>query len=225
MVRSESGQRSEQPGIALLSGAASDIGRATAERLAREGRAVILCGDGRRPLDGVLTKVRDLDGRGLTIKADVTDETEVQAAIARAVEWGGRVDALVNCVGIDVGHPWNKADGNEWEGHLRANLTSVFLWCRAVTPYMRMHRYGKIVNVASSAVALGVCVDVTNSEHVNRTVGVIAEHCQRRGCVRSDRWSQNGGSEFSRRRRWGGLRVQRRSGISRSFLRQMIQAM
>lgn len=151
MARSHGGQRSEQPRVALLSGAASDIGRATAERLAQEGLAVVLCDDGRRPLDQVLTKVRDLGGRGLAVGADVTDEIEVHAAVGRAVEWGGGIDVLVNCVGIDVGRPWKKAGGNEWEGHLCANLTGVFLWCRAVTPYMRMRRYGKIVNVASSA--------------------------------------------------------------------------
>ena len=139
------------PRVALITGAATDIGRATARRLAREGLAVVLCGTPWRLLDELSAEIRGAGGRGLVVEADVNKETEVQTAVLRAVGWQGYIDVLVNCAGIEECRSWEETDLSEWEGHLRANLTSVFLCCRAVTPHMRMRRYGKIVNVASSA--------------------------------------------------------------------------
>ena len=139
------------PRVALVCGALSDIGRATAKRFAREGMAVALCDPSRNFLDGLLAEVHETGGRGLVVEADMTNEPEVRAAILQAVGWHGRIDVLVNCAGIDEGRPWEETDLAEWDGHLRANLTNVFLCCRAVTPHMGARGYGKIVNVASSA--------------------------------------------------------------------------
>lgn len=144
-------QTGGHPRVALVCGALSDIGRATARRFAREGMAVALCDPPRRPLDGVLAEVRETGGQGLVVEADMTDEPEVRAAVLQAIGWRGHIDVLVNCAGIDEGGPWEETGLAEWDGQLRANLTSVFLCCRAVTPYMRARGYGKIVNVASSA--------------------------------------------------------------------------
>jgi 3-oxoacyl-[acyl-carrier protein] reductase len=137
--------------VAFISGSGSDIGRAAARRLARDGLAVVLCDTPLRLVDQVLAEVRDAGGRGLAAEADVTEEAAVRDAVLEAVTWQGRIDVLVNSAGIEDCRPWEATDLEEWERQIRANLTSAFLCCRTVTPHMRARRYGKIVNVASSA--------------------------------------------------------------------------
>jgi NAD(P)-dependent dehydrogenase (short-subunit alcohol dehydrogenase family) len=150
-VRASTGPNGDRPRVALICGAASGIGRAAARRFAREGLAVVLCDADAGPLHEALAELRDAGGLGDAVQADLAIETQVRAAVHTAVDSYGRLDVLVNAAGIDGARPWEETDFADWDAHLRANLTSVFLCCRAVTPHMRPRRYGKIVNVASSA--------------------------------------------------------------------------
>lgn len=144
-----SGAHRERP-VALITGAAGDIGRAAARRLARDGFAVVVCDAPRRDAGQVVDHIRH-GGAAYAVAARATDETDVHRAVREAVAWRGRIDALINAPGADDGRPWEDTGLDAWEQVLRDTLTKVFLFCRAVTPHMRARRCGKIVNIASSA--------------------------------------------------------------------------
>jgi 3-oxoacyl-[acyl-carrier protein] reductase len=118
--------------IAVITGGASGIGRASAERLAQDGITVV-----------TLDRSEDAD-----VVADVTDTGAVAAALAGI----GRVDILVNSAGI-VGpnKPLWEVSDDEWATTFAVNVTGTFHMCRAVVPGMRDRGWGRIVNLASMA--------------------------------------------------------------------------
>lgn len=133
--------------VAVVTGAASGIGRATAKRLGTDGAALELWD---AAADG-LAETADSTGGTATVLS-VADDDAVAAAAAAAAERHGRVDILVNCAGIagDIA-PVAEADPAEWRRVIEVNLTGTFLCCRAVVPHMVRSGYGRIVNIASVA--------------------------------------------------------------------------
>ena len=134
----------------LVTGAATGIGRATAEHLARNGAEVFGVGldgeEGRRVF-------ADAKAAGLAmsfLETDVTRESEVQRAVERARERLGRLNAVVNSAGIyPAGKRLEALSDEEWERTIAVNLTSVFRVCRAVLPILREGGGGSVVNIAS----------------------------------------------------------------------------
>ena len=133
--------------VAVVTGAASGIGRATAKRLGADGAALELWD---AAAEG-LAETADSTGGTATVLS-VADDDAVAAAAAAAAERHGRVDILVNCAGIagDIA-PVAEADPAEWRRVIEVNLTGTFLCCRAVVPRMVRSGYGRIVNIASVA--------------------------------------------------------------------------
>ena len=133
--------------VAVVTGAASGIGRATAKRLGADGAALELWD---AAADG-LAETADSTGGTATVLS-VADDDAVAAAAAAAAERHGRVDILVNCAGIagDIA-PVAEADPAEWRRVIEVNLTGTFLCCRAVVPHMVRSGYGRILNIASVA--------------------------------------------------------------------------
>jgi NAD(P)-dependent dehydrogenase (short-subunit alcohol dehydrogenase family) len=125
--------------VALVTGVASGIGFAVAERLRDDGADVV-------GLD-----LRDHGPDGVTVVAgDVTDRATVEAAVAGAVEAHGRLDIVANVAGTPQFGRVDDLDDDEWQRSLAVNLTGPFLVCRAALPHLRASR-GCIVNVASIA--------------------------------------------------------------------------
>ena len=125
--------------VAFVTGAASGIGRAVAERLRADGAAVV--GFDRRP--------EGPDGVDV-VEGDVTDRAAVDAALAHVVDRHGRLDVVVNVAGVpQIGRVEDITD-DEWRHVLDVNLTGPFLVCRAALPHLRATK-GCIVNVASIA--------------------------------------------------------------------------
>ena len=133
------------PAVALVTGAASGIGRACVERLAAGGARVA----------AVDLDVRLMDGLdALPLAADVSDEAAVAAAVARAGDELGPLDAVVNVAGITGSHAaaeCHVTPGDEWRRVIEVNLTGPFLVCHAALPGMLERGRGTIVNVASVA--------------------------------------------------------------------------
>jgi len=139
--------------VAVVTGAASGIGRATARRLAAEGAAVA-CLDINDAVAAVAEKINDeaadKGGRALAVQCDVTDEQAVATSVARITAELGTVTNLCNIAGIgSFAHTTEESLGR-WEKILAVNLTGTFLLCRAVLPAMLEHG-GAIVNTVSSA--------------------------------------------------------------------------
>ncbi len=140
--------------VVLITGAASGIGRATAERLAAEG-ALLFCVDVQRePVEELVATLR---GTGTTAEAhvcDVSDDAQVDATVAACVERFGKLDVLCNVAGIlrfDHAHEIRTAD---WNKVMAVNVNGTFFMCRAALPHLLASK-GNIVNVSSTAALSG----------------------------------------------------------------------
>jgi len=134
---------------ALVTGAARGIGLAIASRLAADGaRVAVLDLDA----EGAEAAARTVGGDAIALVADVTKAADVDAAVSRVVDAWGRLDILVNNAGI-TGRSfpiWELSD-EDWRRVIDADLTSVFLCCRAATKVMLRQGSGRIINIASIA--------------------------------------------------------------------------
>jgi NAD(P)-dependent dehydrogenase (short-subunit alcohol dehydrogenase family) len=130
--------------VALVTGGAQGIGRAIADGLAAEGAEVVVA-DLNPPADG--------------IRADVSDERDVERMIEELLARHGRIDLLVNNAGLYASlpmRPFEEIPLDEWRQVMDVNVASMFLTCRAVVPVMREHGGGRIVNISSGTPFRGV---------------------------------------------------------------------
>jgi 3-oxoacyl-[acyl-carrier protein] reductase len=140
----------------VITGAARGLGRAIAERLAKDGATVVLL-----DRNGVAVREasRELKAGGAQAddrELDVTDEPAVRATFAQIVADHGRLDILVNNAGIYRLVPFLEVTYEEWSRVLRTNLDGVFLCSQSALQAMSDRGYGRIVNIASDVVYLGV---------------------------------------------------------------------
>ena len=140
--------------VALVTGASRGIGRATAERFAREGARVCLAD---LEADGVSEAAASLVDEGMdafAARMDVTSRTQVEEAVERVVDRYGRLDVLVNNAGVTRDSLLHKMVDEDWRQVLNVHLTGAFLCSRAAQRHMVERGYGRIVNVSSTS-ALG----------------------------------------------------------------------
>jgi NAD(P)-dependent dehydrogenase (short-subunit alcohol dehydrogenase family) len=141
--------------VALVTGAAHGIGRATAERLGSEGARLALVDLNR---EGVEREAARLAGQGITAVpfcADVSDPESVTAFVAATLDRFGQIDVLHNNAGRLRAGSVTEVDLEEWERTFAVNVRSIMLGCREVIPAMRSRRSGAIVNTASSSGLVG----------------------------------------------------------------------
>jgi NAD(P)-dependent dehydrogenase (short-subunit alcohol dehydrogenase family) len=140
--------------VAVVTGSSKGIGKAVAVELAREGCRVVFSARGEKDLERVVEDVRRIGGTGdvLAVAADVTDASEVERLVGETVSRFGTVDILVNNAGgIGRRMPFHELSDEEWFEVLDLNLVSAVRLTRAVLPYMREQRWGRIINIASEA--------------------------------------------------------------------------
>src|SRR5204863_290812 len=100
--------------VALVTGASSGIGEATALALAAEGARVVLAARRVKRLDDLADRIRQSGGEALPIEADVTDEAQASAMVSRTLEVFGRLDLLLNIAGIGVAAPFQNTTPAEY---------------------------------------------------------------------------------------------------------------
>jgi NAD(P)-dependent dehydrogenase (short-subunit alcohol dehydrogenase family) len=137
--------------VAIVTGAATGIGKAIATAFAREGANVVLSDIDADGVKQVEQELGQLPGRSCAVHADVTKPAQVEAMVAKAVETCGRVDILVNNAGGGGGVSGLMLSDEEWDRIVELNLKSQFMCCRAVVPQMERQGYGRIVNISSNA--------------------------------------------------------------------------
>jgi NAD(P)-dependent dehydrogenase (short-subunit alcohol dehydrogenase family) len=137
---------------AVVTGAGSGIGLATARRLASEG-ANVVCGD----IDATAGRTAADEVGGLYVRVDVTDPEQVEALFQVAYDTYGSVDVAFNNAGISPPDDDSiLTTGIEaWQRVQNVNLTSVYLCCKAALPYMRRQGSGSIINTASFVAVMG----------------------------------------------------------------------
>jgi NADP-dependent 3-hydroxy acid dehydrogenase YdfG len=137
--------------VAIVTGAGRGIGRAVAERFAREGAAVVLASRTAAEVGRLATELERDGARALAVPTDVTDDAAVERLVARAVETLGHVDVLVTAAGVAAFGPVAEQTPRDWDAMLAVNLRAVMVCCRAVLPPMLARGRGSIINVASVA--------------------------------------------------------------------------
>jgi 3-oxoacyl-[acyl-carrier protein] reductase len=141
---------------ALVTGAASGIGRATALLFARAGASVTVAHLARTAnTDAVVADIVARGGRARAMEADVSRSADVVALVAASVATLGPIDVLVNCAGIIQHKPFLETTDDDWQRMLATDLGSVFLLCRAVLPGMVNRGDGVVINIASDLGILG----------------------------------------------------------------------
>lgn len=141
--------------VALVTGSARGIGRATVEKLAAEGASVTVA-----DINGDLAAqtAADLRRQGkdaAAVVVDVTDSQSVSAAVDQVIRHFGRIDILVNNAGWDKVEPFLRSEESTWDKVIAINLYGTLRMCKAVLPGMIQRGSGKIVNVASDAGRVG----------------------------------------------------------------------
>src|SRR5256885_4619894 len=136
--------------VAIVTGAASGIGKEIALRYAREGARVAIADLNLQAAQAVAGEITRADGKALALAMDVTNEEQVNAATAGVVrEWDG-VDVLVSNAGIQIVHPLEEFPFADWKKMLAIHLDGAFLTTRAVLPHMqRSGRGGSIIYMGS----------------------------------------------------------------------------
>lgn len=157
--------------VAIITGGAGGIGRAVAERFARENQTVLILDVNGDAAAQVAAEFRE---RGMALefsRVDVTREAEVQASFDKIKSEHGRIDVLVNVAGGSMHrHPLDMFPLDHWQTVVNANLTSSFLCCRAVVPMMRKQSSGAIVNISSDIAFSG---DAGRSAYAAAKAGIL----------------------------------------------------
>jgi len=157
--------------VAVVTGGASGIGQAVAERLANDDFSVVILDINE---DGGKEVAAEIQGRGKRatfIALDVTREADVQKTFQKIISDHGRIDVLVNVAGGSLHrHKIEEFPLDHWRAVIDANLTSTFLCCRAVTGVMKCQKSGAIVNISSD---IGFSGDANRSAYAAAKAGIV----------------------------------------------------
>lgn len=162
---------------AIVTGAGSGIGRATALRFAEEGARVALWDVNAEGLEATATAIREQDGVAFPLTCDVTDPAAVQDAVRQSEQAAGKIDVLFSGVGLS-GRRWGDGPAHEctdegWNNVLQVNLTSMFYVCRAVLNVMLPHNSGSIITLASVLGMVGGDDDFATHAYAASKAGII----------------------------------------------------
>jgi len=136
--------------VAIVTGAGSGIGEATAKMLYQKGANVVLIGRSNK-VEKVKNNINDERNGLLSIQCDLTIESEVESMVEKTIEKFNKVDVLVNSAGVTGPGNIDNTSLEDWDYIHQNNGTSTFLCCKHVIPHMKKKKYGKILNISSIA--------------------------------------------------------------------------
>jgi NAD(P)-dependent dehydrogenase (short-subunit alcohol dehydrogenase family) len=135
--------------IALVSGAASGLGQAFAQRLAEDGATIAIADLG--PAAETEAAIRSAGGSVASFRCDVSDPGSVRKLGESVVRELGRVDVLVNNAGVYPYQDWADITWEDWRRVLAINLDSMFLMSKAFVPAMQEAQWGRVINLATGS--------------------------------------------------------------------------
>jgi NAD(P)-dependent dehydrogenase (short-subunit alcohol dehydrogenase family) len=137
--------------VILITGSASGIGLDMAKCYLQSGAYVVINSRNQERLDAALHKLGEFGERVMGIRADGRREEEVQSLIESVISRYAKIDVLINNAGGSFPKPSDEISGNGWNAVVQTNLSTVFLFSKAVYPHMKKQGYGKIINISSVA--------------------------------------------------------------------------
>jgi 3-oxoacyl-[acyl-carrier protein] reductase len=155
--------------IALVTGAASGIGAATARRFAREGATVAINDAKPEGLDAVAGEIRAAGAKALVLPGDVTKKADCERIVQDVTRTFGRLDILINNAGINRDAMAAKMTEEQWDAVLSVNLKGTFLCAQAALPGMRERAWGRVVNTSS----IGSLGNIGQANYAASKAGVI----------------------------------------------------
>lgn len=137
--------------VAVITGGARGIGKATSLKMVQEGAAVAILDLLSPDLEKTVQEIKAQGGKALGLPVDISLRTQVEQAFSVInAEWG-RIDILVNNAGVVYPAPLDKVQDDDWDKVVSVNLKGTFFCTRAALPGMKKNRYGKIINIGSRA--------------------------------------------------------------------------
>jgi NAD(P)-dependent dehydrogenase (short-subunit alcohol dehydrogenase family) len=136
--------------VAIVTGSGSGIGKAIANRFAREGAFLIIADKNENAIGPAVEEIKSAGGAAAGIVVDVTQRDQLHECMAKIVENHKRIDILVNNAGLTRYRPFLTAADEDWDVVLNVVLKGSFYCAQAAAPYMIRQEYGKIVNISSS---------------------------------------------------------------------------
>lgn len=140
--------------VAMVTGAASGIGKAIAELFAEQQAKVVLL-DWNERGEAVAAQIRDRGGEALFCRADVSQAAEVEAAVAATVKCYGKLNVLVNNAAVQIMRPLIDTTDEDWDRIHSVNLKGIFHGCKYAIPAMIQAGGGSIVNMSSGLALVG----------------------------------------------------------------------
>jgi NAD(P)-dependent dehydrogenase (short-subunit alcohol dehydrogenase family) len=154
--------------VAIVTGAAVGNGQAFCQRLASDGARIMIADIA--DASEAIEKVREIGGEIEAVHVDVTSEEQTQKMVRKTMERFGRIDILVNNVGLYHEEPFELISFDEWKRMLSVNLDSLFLTTKAVLPVMKGQGFGRIIALSSDTIWLGTPYLV---HYITSKMGVI----------------------------------------------------
>ncbi len=167
--------------VAIVTGGSQGLGRASAERLAREGAHVTICARRKDVLELAADGIRRATGASVLAQAaDVTRPVDIEAVVAATVGAFGGVDILLNNAGTSAAGPFEQVDDRTWADDLDLKLMSAIRFCRLVIPHMKRRGGGRIINVTTvggkAPAPRALPTSVTRAAGINLTKSLAGEY-------------------------------------------------
>lgn len=189
--------------VVIITGGSEGLGRACADRFAREGAKVAVCARRKDALERAAAEIlRATGGDVFAMPADVTRSDDVAAFVGATVERFGGVDVLVNNAGTSAAAGFEHVDDAAWQTDLDLKLMAAVRFCRLVIPLMRRRGGGRIINVTTvggkTPAARALPTSVTRAAGINLTKSLANEYAPDRilvntvclGLVKSAQWER-----------------------------------
>jgi NAD(P)-dependent dehydrogenase (short-subunit alcohol dehydrogenase family) len=206
--------------VAIVTGGSEGLGRATAERFAREGARVAICARRKDVLERAAGDIRaTTGGEVLAQPADVTRPADVQAFVDATVARFGGVDILVNNAGTSSAGAFETVDDQTWLTDLEVKLMGAIRFCRLVIPLMKARGGGRIVNVTTvggkAPVARSLPTSVSRAAGINLTKSLAHEYAAQGICVNTVCLGLVKSAQWERRAKGGDLDAYYREAAKR----------
>ncbi|MBW2138994.1 MAG: 3-oxoacyl-ACP reductase FabG [Deltaproteobacteria bacterium] len=141
--------------VAIVTGVGRGIGRTLAKRLAVEGARVVIAQRSEETARSVLDDIREKGGEACFLQTDISIESSAISMAEKTVEIYGSIDVLINNATVSLASlgpkPFDQIPVEEWDRVMAVNLKGTWLCCKAVAPFMKRQKKGKIINTSSSA--------------------------------------------------------------------------